>query len=97
MGKMGLQGITQKKRLSQPNKEHQVYPNLLKGVDIIRSNQVFWSDITYIATRKGSSPLLGLAPASSCEAYPAGGIAVLTARRSLGRALYVPHLRFLTF
>lgn len=53
MRKMGLQGITPKKNLSWPNKEHQTYPYLLKGLDIIRSNQVFCSDITYIPMRKG--------------------------------------------
>jgi putative transposase len=53
MRKMGLQGITPKKNLSWPNKEHQVYPYLLKGLDIIRSNQVFCADITYIPMRKG--------------------------------------------
>jgi putative transposase len=53
MRKMGLQGITPKKNLSWPNKEHQTYPYLLKGLDIIRPNQVFCSDITYIPMRKG--------------------------------------------
>jgi putative transposase len=53
MRMMGIQGIAPKKRLSQPNKEHPVYPYLLKGVDIIRPNQVFCSDITYIPMKKG--------------------------------------------
>jgi putative transposase len=53
MRKMGLQSITPKKRLSQPHKEHQVYPYLLKGLDIARPNQVFCADITYIPMRKG--------------------------------------------
>jgi putative transposase len=50
---MGLQGIAPKKGLSWPNKEHPVYPYLLKGLDIVRPNQVFCSDITYIPMRKG--------------------------------------------
>lgn len=50
---MGLQGIAPKKNLSWPNKEHPVYPYLLKNLDIIRPNQVFCADITYIPMRKG--------------------------------------------
>jgi putative transposase len=50
---MGLQGIAPKKGLSWPNKEHPVYPYLLKNLDIIRPNQVFCADITYIPMRKG--------------------------------------------
>jgi putative transposase len=53
MRRMGLQGVVPKKRLSTPNKEHKVYPYLLKGLDISRPNQVFCSDITYIPMRKG--------------------------------------------
>jgi putative transposase len=53
MRKMGLQGITPKKRLSRPNKEHTVYPYLLKDVDVTTPNQVFCADITYIPMRKG--------------------------------------------
>ena len=53
MRRMGLQGAVPKKKLSRPNKEHTVYPYLLKGLDISRPNQVFCSDITYIPMRKG--------------------------------------------
>ncbi len=53
MRRMGLQGVVPKKKLSRPNKEHVVYPYLLKGVDISRPNQVFCSDITYMPMRKG--------------------------------------------
>jgi len=53
MRRMGLQGVVPKKRLSRPNKEHIVYPYLLKGVDVSRPNHVFCSDITYIPMRKG--------------------------------------------
>jgi putative transposase len=53
MRSMGLQGVSPKKTLSRPNKEHQVYPYLLKNLDIVRPNQVFCSDITYIPMRKG--------------------------------------------
>ena len=53
MRKMGLQGITPRKKLSLPNKEHKVYPYLLKDLDIERPNQVFCADVTYIPMRKG--------------------------------------------
>jgi len=53
MSIMGIQGIVPKRKLSIPNKEHTIYPYLLKGVDIVRPNQVFSSDITYIPMRKG--------------------------------------------
>jgi putative transposase len=53
MRTMGIQGITPKKRLSRPNKEHTVYPYLLKNVEVTRPNQVFCADITYIPMRKG--------------------------------------------
>lgn len=53
MRRMGIQGITPKKRLSRPNKEHTVYPYLLKNVEITEPNQVFCADITYVPMRKG--------------------------------------------
>ena len=53
MPSMGLEGVVPKRRLSKPNKEHKIYPYLLKGLDISRPNQVFCSDITYIPMRKG--------------------------------------------
>jgi putative transposase len=53
MRKMGIQGIVPKKKLSIPNKEHKVYPYLLKNVNVERPNQVFCADITYIPMRKG--------------------------------------------
>jgi len=49
---MGLQVIVPKKGLSQPNKEHPVYPYLLKNLNIMRPNQVFCSDI-YTPIRNG--------------------------------------------
>lgn len=50
---MGIQGIVPKRKLSIPNKEHTIYPYLLKDVKIVRPNQVFSSDITYIPMKKG--------------------------------------------
>ena len=53
MALMGLEAIYQKPRLSQPNKENRVYPYLLKGMNINRSNQVWATDITYIPMERG--------------------------------------------
>lgn len=43
---MGLQAIYQSPKTSVPNPEHTIYPYLLKGLDINRSNQVWCADIS---------------------------------------------------
>lgn len=48
MNLMGLAAIMPKKNLSRSNKEHLVYPYLLKDVKITSNDQVWSSDITYI-------------------------------------------------
>lgn len=53
MQKMGLAAIYQKPKTSTPHPEHRVYPYLLKGMDITRSNDVWCADVTYIPMRKG--------------------------------------------
>ena len=53
MRKMGLMAIYPKPKTSLRQPEHRIYPYLLKDVDIIRPNQVWCSDITYIRMRKG--------------------------------------------
>ncbi len=50
---MGIFTIYPKKGLSMPDKEHKIYPYLLKGVEIVRPNQVWSTDITYIQMAKG--------------------------------------------
>lgn len=45
---MGLQAIVPRRNISQAYPAHAVYPYLLRGVEIIRPNQVWSSDITYI-------------------------------------------------
>ena len=45
---LGLETIYPKPRLSEPHPAHRVYPYLLRGVPIIRVNQVWSTDITYI-------------------------------------------------
>ncbi len=51
--KMGLLAIYPKPSLSQPVLGAQVYPYLLRGVEIGRVNQVWSSDITYIRLLSG--------------------------------------------
>ena len=53
MHKMGLQAIYPKRRLSIPDKEHKIYPYLLKGIVVNRPNQVWSTDITYIRLKRG--------------------------------------------
>jgi putative transposase len=53
MIRMGLEAVYQKPNLSKRNPNHQVYPYLLRGVQIIRPNQVWSTDITYIRMKNG--------------------------------------------
>lgn len=50
---MGLQAICRRRRLSQPAAGHRIYPYLLRGVKVVRPNQVWSSDITYIRLEHG--------------------------------------------
>lgn len=50
---MGLEAIYPKPRTSEAIKEHKKYPYLLRNVDIIRPNQVWSTDITYLPVAKG--------------------------------------------
>lgn len=53
MKMMGLQAIYPKPNLSKPYPGHKIYPYILKGLDIVKSNQVWSADITYIRMRGG--------------------------------------------
>lgn len=50
---MGIEAIYPKKHLSIPDKEHQIYPYLLRGLIIDKPNQVWGIDITYIRLVNG--------------------------------------------
>lgn len=50
---MGLMAVYPNKKLSVPNKEHTVYPYLLRGLEIERTDQVWQTDITYVPMKKG--------------------------------------------
>ncbi len=51
--RMGLEAIYPKPKTSIPNKQHKIYPYLLKDVKITRPNQVWSTDITYIKLNEG--------------------------------------------
>jgi putative transposase len=53
MNVMGLEAIYPKPNLSKPAPGHKIYPYLLRGVEIVRPDQVWSTDITYIRMRGG--------------------------------------------
>ena len=57
---MGLESTAPKPNTSKPAPEHPVYPYLLRGLTISRPNQVWASDITYIAMAHGFAYLVAI-------------------------------------
>ena len=55
MRQMGLEAVypRRKRGLSMPDSQHKIYPYLLKDVQIIRPNQVWSADITYVRMYRG--------------------------------------------
>jgi putative transposase len=50
---MGLEAIYPKPKLSMPDQKHKIYPYLLRNVAIVRPDQVWSTDITYIGLPGG--------------------------------------------
>jgi putative transposase len=50
---MGLQAVHPKRRTTIPAPGHRIYPYLLRGVKIVRPNQVWSTDITYVPLEQG--------------------------------------------
>jgi putative transposase len=50
---MGLQAVHPKRRTTVPAPGHRIYPYLLRGVKIVRPNQVWSTDITYVPLEQG--------------------------------------------
>ena len=48
MRRMCLVAVYPRKNTSKPHPDHKIYPYLLRGVDIVRVNQVWSADITYV-------------------------------------------------
>ena len=53
MRKLGLEAVYPKPNLSKPNKAHKIFGYLLKDVEVVRPDQVWSTDITYIRMEKG--------------------------------------------
>ncbi len=50
---MGLEAIYPQRRLTQPGAGHKIYPYLLRNLEVLRPDQVWSTDITYIPLRHG--------------------------------------------
>lgn len=50
---LGLEGMAPGPNTSKAHPQHKVYPYLLRGLDIVRPNQVWSTDITYIRLPRG--------------------------------------------
>ena len=57
---MGIQAIYPRPRTSVKGKDHKIYPYLLRGLNIDRSNQVWAVDITYIPMAHGFMYLVAI-------------------------------------
>lgn len=51
--RLGLRSIAPGPHTSKPHPEHEIYPYLLRGIEIVRPCQVFSTDITYIRLQRG--------------------------------------------
>lgn len=60
MRSMNLLAIYPKPKLSQKHPEHKIYPYLLRGVEIVWTNQVWAVDITYIQLKRGFCYLVAI-------------------------------------
>jgi putative transposase len=53
MRRMGIEALYRRPRTTKPEPGHKIYPYLLRGVEIVRPNQVWAMDITYVPMAKG--------------------------------------------
>ena len=60
MRQMGLYAVYPKPKLSRSHPEHQVYPYLLRDVNVACVNQVWSTDITYLPVLKGHFYLVAI-------------------------------------
>ena len=60
MRNMGLAGMAPGPNTSKAHPEHKVYPYLLRGVPVIRPNQVWSTDITYVRLARGFAYLVAV-------------------------------------
>jgi len=60
MREMGLAGMAPGPQTSRPHPDHKIFPYLLRGVEVIRPNQVWSTDITYIRLAHGFAYLVAV-------------------------------------
>lgn len=60
MREMKIQGIHPKRNLSMANRKHKKYPYIARDKPIVRINQVWSTDITYIKTKFGTVYLVAI-------------------------------------
>ena len=60
MREMGLAGMAPGPNTSRPHPEHKVYPYLLRGVSVVRPDQVWGTDLTYIRLARGFAYLVAI-------------------------------------
>jgi putative transposase len=53
MRRMGIEALYRHPRTTQPHPGHRVFPYLLREIEILRPNQVWAMDITYVPMRHG--------------------------------------------
>jgi putative transposase len=53
MSRMGIEALYRRPRTTKPEPGHRIYPYLLRRLEIVRPNQVWAMDITYIPMAKG--------------------------------------------
>jgi putative transposase len=53
MRRMGIEALYRRPNTSKPAEGHEVYPYLLRGLAVVRPNQVWAMDITYIPMARG--------------------------------------------
>ena len=58
--KMGLVALFPKPNTSKPHPENRIYPYLLRDLDVVRPNQVWCADITYIKLAYGFAYLVAI-------------------------------------
>jgi putative transposase len=53
MKRMGIEALYRRPRTTKPESGHKIYPYLLSGMEVVRPNQVWAMDITYIPMERG--------------------------------------------
>lgn len=57
---MGIEALVPKPSLSVPDKNHKIYPYLLRNLEVTEADQVWCADITYLPMEKGHAYLVAI-------------------------------------